>query len=195
MEHLTLVCGWIICGFVGLLGATIIVLIVRGRIDLSRLISEPNGDASLSRFQFLVFTFVIALSLFLIIVAPKPPAFPVIPPSVLGLLGISGGSYLVSKGIQFSDPAGLVEKTGGVVVSPSQAVVRYGSSQQFTAQVSLKPNSTVKWAVTAGGGTISASGLYTAPAIAPDAAAHHATIQATSADFPDKPDVAVITLS
>jgi uncharacterized BrkB/YihY/UPF0761 family membrane protein len=73
-------------------------------VDLDRLISEPNGDASLSRFQFLVFTFVIAMSLFLIIVSTK--SFPTIPGAILALLGISGGSYVVSKGIQTSRDLG-----------------------------------------------------------------------------------------
>ena len=35
-------------------------------IDLQKLISEENGDVSLSRFQFLVFTFVTAIGLLVI---------------------------------------------------------------------------------------------------------------------------------
>ena len=98
--YLALVVGWMLTIFIGLLGLVIIWLIVRGKIDLSQLISEPTGQASLSRFQFLIFTFVIALSLFLIIVAGDPPKFPdPIPGGILALLGISGGSYVVAKGI------------------------------------------------------------------------------------------------
>ena len=197
LTTLTLVCGWILCIFVGLLAAIIIWLIVRGDIDLSQLISEPNGDASLSRFQFLVFTFVIALSLFLVIVATQPPQFPNIPGTILTLLGISGSSYLVSKGIQFSDPSGVVAKgSNDVVISPAQAVVRYGQSRQFGATVPRKPDSSVKWAVIAGGGTIDASGMYTAPAQTdPPSGVQHATIQVTSDAFPDAHDLAVVTLS
>jgi hypothetical protein len=99
---LALVIGWILTIFVGLLAAWILFLIVTGKIDLSQLISEPTGQASLSRFQFLIFTFVIALSLFLIIVAGDKPAFPPIPGQILALLGISGGSYVVAKGIAVS---------------------------------------------------------------------------------------------
>ncbi|MEA1647824.1 hypothetical protein UAJ10_02165 [Nitrospirillum sp. BR 11164] len=56
------------------------------------------GKASLSRLQFLLFTFVIAgLYLTLSLEADK---FVDIPPQVLGLLGISGGSYVLAKGIQ-----------------------------------------------------------------------------------------------
>jgi len=87
-------------------GLFILLEIATGRLDLSRLLSEvgPDGKtchASLSRFQLLIFTFVIALSLFLITVAHD--AFPTtIPPEILTLLGISASTYAVSKGIQAS---------------------------------------------------------------------------------------------
>lgn len=102
MNIIALVMGLIIAALIGFLGLTVVYLIIKGRIDLSKLISEPNGDASLSRFQFLLFTFVIAMSLFLIVVSKDPPEFPDIPIEILALLGISGGSYIVSKGIQTS---------------------------------------------------------------------------------------------
>jgi hypothetical protein len=196
MNTLILIAGYLICGLVGALGILVIWKIIDGSIDLNRLISEPNGDASLARFQFLVFTFVISLSLFLVIVANKPPAFPAIPGTVLSLLGISGSTYLISKGIQFSDPAGLTDSSTDVVISPTTALVHYGQTQQFKADVPRKPGSTVQWQVTAGLGTISASGLYTAPAGAPAGTTQqqHATIQLTSDAFPDEPDLAVITL-
>ena len=109
MDTLALVIGWIIAIFIGALGVVIIWLIIIGRINLDKLVSEPNGDASLSRFQFLIFTFVIAMGLFLIIVKMK--GFPPIPGEILALLGISGGSYVISKGIQSSRDLGL--KSGG----------------------------------------------------------------------------------
>lgn len=65
---------------------------------MAGLINESSGEASMSRFQLLIFTFVIAMSLFLIIIHEMK--FPEIPGSVWTLLGISGGSYLISKGIQ-----------------------------------------------------------------------------------------------
>ena len=52
----------------------------------------------MSRSQLLIFTFVIAMSLFWIIM--KELKFPEIQPGVWTLLGISGGSYVISKGIQ-----------------------------------------------------------------------------------------------
>jgi len=199
LDYLMLVSGWILCIFIGLLGAVIIWKIFTGDIDLTQLISEPTGDASLSRFQFLIFTFVIALSLFLVIAAATPPHFPDIPGTVLTLLGISGSSYLVSKGIQYSDPSGTVNPAASdVVISPTQALVRYGQARQFGATVPRKPNSTVKWTVIAGGGTIDDKGLYTAPA-APAGVdpppLQHATIQVTSDEYPDAHDLAVVTLS
>jgi hypothetical protein len=197
ISTLTLVAGYLVCGLVGILGVLVLWNIADGRIDLSRLISEPNGDASLSRFQFLVFTFVIALSLFLVIVSAERPSFPDIPGTVLSLLGISASSYLVSKGIQFSDPAGVADRSTDIVISPATAIVRYGQTQQFKADVPRKPGSTVKWQVIAGIGTISAAGLYTAPPAPPAETTQqqHATIQVTSDEFPDASDLAVITLA
>ncbi len=104
-EVLVLVAGWIVVGFMGALALLILVKIVQGKIDISLLISEKNGAASLSRFQFLIFTFVIAMSLFLITM--HNGNFPEeIPDSILWLLGISGGSYVISKGIQKNSEQG-----------------------------------------------------------------------------------------
>src|ERR1043166_5303075 len=87
--------AWVALGFLGLVGVAILYYVFTGKIDLSGLISEPTGDASMSRFQLLVFTFVIAASLFLIIASAAPPAFPpTIPNGILLLLGISSSSYL-----------------------------------------------------------------------------------------------------
>ena len=99
---LGLVIGWILTIFIGLLAIMILIKIWTGDIDLNYVISDENGWASLSRFQFLIFTFVVAMSLFYLIVANTPPQYPVIPKEILALLGISGGSYVVSKGIQSS---------------------------------------------------------------------------------------------
>lgn len=197
MTTITLVAGWIVCGFIGLMAGTFLFQIWAGDIDISRLISEVNGDASMSRFQFLIFTFVIALSLFLVIVGNSPLKFPDIPNTVLSLLGISGSSYLVSKGIQFSDPAGLAEHTDDISISPTRAVVKYGQTQPFKADVPRKPGGAVHWQVVAGLGQISNNGVYTAPAAPAPAPAQtqYATIQVTSVDFPDASDLAVVTLA
>lgn len=106
---LGLVIGWILTGFIGLLAVMILVKIWKGDIDLNYLISDENGWASLSRFQFLVFTFVVAMSLFYLVVANTPPKYPVIPKEILALLGISGGSYVLAKGIQNSRDVSMTE--------------------------------------------------------------------------------------
>ncbi len=101
METVSLVIAWLLAGFLAALMVIIVVLILTGRIKLDKLISEANGDASLSRFQFLIFTFVIAASFFLIVVGEDPPRFPDrIPSELFILLGISAGTYALSKGIQ-----------------------------------------------------------------------------------------------
>ena len=132
-----------------LFAGVVLAMMLNGRIDLSKLISEDNGNASLSRFQFLIFTFVIAASYFLMLLvwlaqlpelmkiastaagklgdatanaseAQKALAaaianvkyeLPNIPAGVLALIGISGGSYVVAKGIQKSS-----ETDGGLSV-------------------------------------------------------------------------------
>jgi len=52
-----------------------------------------------------------------------------------------------------------------VTISPASASVRVGRTKQFTATVQNSTNQTVTWSATAG--TISASGLYRAPASLP----------------------------
>ncbi len=96
--------GYIACAFLGALAITIIVWIWQGKIDLSALINEANGQASMSRFQLLVFTFVIAIGLFELIERRPDATFPDIPQGILTLLGISASTYAVGKGISFSQP-------------------------------------------------------------------------------------------
>lgn len=101
---LMLVVGWMLAVLIAALGAAVLYFIITGKIKLSGLLDEEGGEkASMARFQFLVFTFVIAMSLFLIIASSGGTdgklSFPDIPAEIFALLGISGGSYLVSKGI------------------------------------------------------------------------------------------------
>ncbi len=77
----------------------------KDEISLKGLLTEvppPGGNvtdakASLSRFQMLVFTFVIA-GLFMML-SIEAGGFVDIPQNVLLLLGISGGTYVISKGV------------------------------------------------------------------------------------------------
>ena len=102
MPTLALIAGYAIVLFVGSLGLIIVWKIYTGKIDLRYLISEKqkNGPASLSRFQFLIFTFVVAMCF--LVLTLESGEFPKLEADVLALLGISGGSYIVSKGIQKS---------------------------------------------------------------------------------------------
>ena len=102
MQVAKFVAAWVMVIFVGGLAAILLWKIWTVKIDLTKLISEANGDASMSRFQFLVFTFVVVLMWIYFFFCKDCTDFPHIDPSVLGLLGISGGSYVVSKGIQKS---------------------------------------------------------------------------------------------
>jgi hypothetical protein len=78
----------------------------KGTITLDDLLTEPGSrKASLSRFQFLLFTFVIA-GLFLLL-SIEAGTFVDIPANVLVLLGISGGSYVLSKSVS---PGGALNK-------------------------------------------------------------------------------------
>jgi len=104
LNKLKIATGFTLLALVFLYGFAVLVYIANGKIDLSDLLSESDGKgASMSRFQLLIFTLVIALSLFLV-VAAKMDFPPSIPPEILTLLGISASTYAVSKGIQMSGP-------------------------------------------------------------------------------------------
>lgn len=201
MTTVSVAAGWLICLIVGLIGAIVLWKMADGTINLSRLISEPNGDASVSRLQLLIFTFVVALSLFLVIVSNcgtgKCPAFPPIPSGVLSLLGISASSYLVSKGIQFSDKGGIEDRDPQVKISPVTPTIKLaGGTQQFTAETVRLSTTSVTWSVVAGPGTIDAqTGLYrAAPGAGATATPQYATVRAQSTEDASKFDLAVVTL-
>ena len=86
--------------------AIIVWKIIKNEIDLKLLVSEGDGKASLSRFQLLLFTFVVA-GLFLVL-SLEAGQFIEIPSGVQVLLGISGGSFVISKAV-----GGAAEKKDG----------------------------------------------------------------------------------
>jgi hypothetical protein len=109
LQDLQLTIGYGLLIIIFFLGFVILADVVTGKIDLSQLLTEHGGGASMSRFQLLIFTFVIGLSLFLIVAGTgKFPAS--IPKEVLMMLGISATTYGVSKGIQAG--GGLDNKDG-----------------------------------------------------------------------------------
>jgi len=99
-------------------GAVVLGMIMTGQIDLSDILVESNEHgsrkASLSRLQFLIFSFVIA-GLYLVICV-ESGTFVDVPPGVLILLGISGGSYVVSKGLG----SGVHKKPAAAAPQPRQ---------------------------------------------------------------------------
>ena len=104
---LLLCCGYGVCLFFGWLCTVLLIKISHDEIDLTKLVSEANGDASMSRFQLLIFTMIVAISLFIMVV--RNWAFPAVPDGILTLLGISASTYAVGKGIQFSRPETLAK--------------------------------------------------------------------------------------
>jgi hypothetical protein len=64
-----------------------------------------------------------------------------------------------------SDTVGVQVRAPGVVMTPAKTLVVTGETQQLAAQVIGSPSDTIVWTVQEGaaGGTVSATGLYTAP--------------------------------
>lgn len=89
-------------------------------------------------------------------------------------------------------------QTVAVTISPATATVPVGQSQQFTAGVTGSPNTAVTWKVgdVVGGnatvGTISVTGLYTAPSVVPPG---NVAVNAVSQADPTKSATAVITVT
>jgi Fe-S cluster assembly iron-binding protein IscA len=85
-----------------------------------------------------------------------------------------------------------------VTVSPTTARVHTGASQQFAATVLNTSNTAVTWSLSGGGcsgsacGTISTSGLYTAPSTVPSPA--QVSVTATSAADSTKYSTAIVTV-
>lgn len=103
-EKLAMAIGYALLVLVFFAGIVVLLRIASGQIDISKLLCEPTGAASMSRFQLLIFTFVVGLSFFYVVASSG--ALPSIPTEVLTLFGISASTYAVSKGIQFSSPEG-----------------------------------------------------------------------------------------
>ena len=98
-DYVLVVVGAELAVLLFLFGVIVLYALAVGEIRLDKLISEQNGDTSMSRFQLLIFTFTIAMS-FVYLVLMGPGKFPDIPKEVLILLGISASTYGVGKGLQ-----------------------------------------------------------------------------------------------
>jgi hypothetical protein len=117
MSGFTDFCELLACVFLGVLAVILLFKIATDKIDLEWLISEDNGHASMSRFQLLIFTFVIAISL-VKLTEKLGDHFPPIDSGILTLLGISASTYAVGKGIQ---------KSGGDSEPPAQNSPKAGN--------------------------------------------------------------------
>ncbi|HKF06794.1 MAG TPA: hypothetical protein VKB49_31035 [Candidatus Sulfotelmatobacter sp.] len=102
MDKLKLATGYATLTFLFLLSIILLLDLASNKIDLSKMLEELSGGASLSRFQLLVFTFVIGFSFFVVVANSKENRLPDIPTNVLALLGVSASTYAVSKGLQIS---------------------------------------------------------------------------------------------
>jgi len=127
--------------------AAVLWEIINGDIDLFGIISEPEDvanidgrpKASLSRFQFLVFTFVVA-GLFLML-SIEAGAFVNIPNNVLGLIGLSGGSFIVSKAVgpKAKDPISDEEKAAKEL-GAAEAAKKKADAELAAAKAKVKAN-------------------------------------------------------
>jgi hypothetical protein len=103
---------------------------------------------------------------------------------------LTGGGNAVVSGLFFEST------TVGVSVSPQTVALAGGQTQQFTAQVTGTTNKNVTWSLTpntAAAGSISAGGLYTAPATVTTAMA--VTVTATSVANTAKSATATVNLT
>ena len=97
-----------------------------------------------------------------------------------------------------SDTAALTLKPVTVTLTPETASVKTGTSQQFSASVQGGSNSGVTWSLSGTGcsgsacGTISTSGLYTAPGVVPVPPA--VTVKATAVADATRFDTASVTV-
>jgi len=109
-----------------------------------------------------------------------------------------GGGGSGSSGSSNPPPSNV-----SVSISPTSQTVGYGSTQQFTATVSGATNTAVTWSVSSSSsssssqiGTISSSGVYTAPAATSvSAAAAPQMVQATANQTTSGVDIAVPPLN
>lgn len=130
METLTLAVGILGVVIIGLFALVVIWRLWNNEINLSQLLSDSPA-ASLSRFQFLVFTFIIGLSYLLLVIHKiahdtqgNITELPGINGNVLALMGISAGSYVASKVVQKSADTAVTKAQIAAQPVPPVAPVR-----------------------------------------------------------------------
>ncbi len=111
---------------------------------------------------------------------------------------IGSAQTITLKAISTADPSKYdtavisLIPAASVSLAPASVSLGAGDTQQFIARVSNTSNSAVTWSVSPAVGSITAAGLYTAPASI--ASAQTITLTATSTADPSKSDTAVISL-
>lgn len=119
-------------------------------------------------------------------------------PATVTVKAISAADTAVTASVTVTITAPPPPPVVSVDLQPPTANVQVGLTQQFTATVSNAANTSVTWLLSGAGcagaacGSISASGLYTAPASVPNPAS--VTVTATSVQDPTKSDTAVVTI-
>jgi len=175
MARLKVVLSYEILVVVFFFGLMVLLYMAVGKIDLSSLLSEKGPDgtygASMSRFQLLIFTFVIALSLFLIVVSTGATNFPAIPSEVLMLLGISASTYAVSKGIQGSNGGGGGAAPGAAQSAHGAAATAHGHADAAQASAAAAQDHAAVAQSSAGTAAASATTAQTSAVNAQNAAA------------------------
>jgi hypothetical protein len=139
-QTLFVIFGYVVCAILAAFAFMVLRMIWLNEIDLSGLVAETNGSASMSRFQLLLFTFVIAFSIFLLV--EKNGNIPYISDGVLTLLGISASTYAVGKGISYSREEGVTtpeernaKRVAATVRSVAQADADTATANAVTAVV------------------------------------------------------------
>lgn len=121
------------------------------------------------------------------------------------LSGVKGSNFeaIDESGLMIDPNSGAAKQSTttvvSVAVSPTTAALKTGQTQAFSASVSGSSNTAVTWSVNgiAGGnasvGTVSSTGLYTAPATVPSP--NTVTVRATSAASGSASASAAVTIS
>ncbi|MCX6595322.1 MAG: S8 family serine peptidase [Acidobacteria bacterium] len=120
-----------------------------------------------------------------------------LPPGTYAVTASSAGRKVIMSGVVLTGEsvaqADFILPVVSVELTPTLTKLAQGQSQQFTATVSGTPNNAVTWSMTPTVGTLSATGLYTAPATIP--APQSVTVTATSVSSPAVGKSSVVTLA
>ncbi len=120
-----------------------------------------------------------------------------LPPGTYTVTASSAGRKVITSGVQLVGEsvaqADFVLPAVGLDLTPSLVSLAQGQSRQFTATVTGTANTAVTWSRTPAVGTISSTGLFTAPATV--TTPQSITITATSVAAPTVSNSAVVTLS